>query len=717
MVAACWSPPAVAVAAPTADLLPISRGLVARVVAVAALLIVAWVAYLLITGLAADRSLHRAQSSLVQLRHDLTGSGTTAQQLAGEQAALQHDAKQAAGDTDGPFWSVAAHLPGIGRSVTSVRGATDIVADLSTRAVPGVVALRSALVSGATQHGAFPTGALKSAAGPLDTAADDVAAARVRAARLSADTGYGGLDRAVSQLQQQLAGFSGQLSTAAQVATIAPSMLGGSGSRSYFVAFENEAETRGVGGLPGAFAILTATNGKLSLTNYESDSALVGVGSGIALPADYQAEYGAADPAAAYLNSDISPNFPDAARIWMGMWQAKTGQRLDGAIALDPTALSELLSVTGSAALPDGTRVDNNNVVALTERDAYTRFGSDNDARRAFLLAVARAASTRIQTVGPQHPQALATTLARLAGERRVLLYSNRPAEETVLDSQPIAGLLAPTTGPGAVSSPYLMVDLVNAAGNKVDYYVHESVSWAAGGCSATTRASTVTVRLTNDAPPGLPPYAGRRQDSESGDGSADGSDRLLVTVRPTAGSTLGTVTLDGRAAGAGQYSEQGRPAYVADVEIQPGASRTLVFHLAEPTVAGTPMLVPQPLVKPEVGQMSVPTCPPRDVPSVAGPPAAWVSRVSQDRRQRPRTLAPGVENEMSRVEAEASGALETKQDVSGRRPPGPSPVRTPLAHLRGLRMSSLICGRHQGHCAACAGRSSSRTAHDPGPC
>ena len=39
------------------------------------------------------------------------------------------------------------------------------------------------------------------------------------------------------------------------------------------------------------------------------------------------------------------------------MWQHKTGEHLDGALALDPTALSYLLHATGPATLPDGSRV------------------------------------------------------------------------------------------------------------------------------------------------------------------------------------------------------------------------------------------------------------------------------------------------------------------------------------------------------------------------
>ncbi len=608
-MAPSWSP-AAAVAAPTTDLrIAARRRDVGWVLFALVLLVLAWAAYLVITGLAADRSLHRAQSQLTVLRHDLTSGETDASSLPGDQAALQRSARSAAGDTAGPLWAAAAHLPLLGRSVRSVRGATAVAAGVSVQVVPGIVDLRLRLTADHAAGG-FPVAALQQAAAPLARSAAAVSSATTFAGRLSTSTGIGPLDTSVRRLQTQLSDLSGQLSSAARLAGIAPGMLGAGGPRSYFVSFENEAESRGVGGLPGAFAIVRAQDGKLTFTHFGSDTELADAKAvDLTEPADYEAQYGNATPTASYVNSDVSPDFPVAAQIWIGMWQQVSGQHLDGAIVLDPTALAALLQVTGPATLPDHSQVSAGNVIALTERDAYTRFGADNTARKAFLLDVAQAASREITVDGPAHPTALATALARMAGERRVLLYSDHPAEQAVLDTEPIAGLLAPTTGAGAVTGPYLMVDLVNGASNKVDYYLHERVTWRAAGCAAAPRPTTVTVTLTNDAPAGLPGEAGGLAGRGPGDDPPAGTARPLVSVHATGGSTLTSVTLDGRAAGVGVYTEQGRPAYTAEYEILPGQTRTLVLHLLEPTAPGQPVVVSQPLVVPPQNTVEVPSC------------------------------------------------------------------------------------------------------------
>jgi len=84
-----------------------------------------------------------------------------------------------------------------------------------------------------------------------------------------------------------------------------------------------------------------------------------------------------------YRNGDLSANFPDAAQIWIANWKAQTGHQLDGAIAVDPIALSYLLKVTGPVTLPNGEKITADNVVPITLSTSYVRFASNNDARKA----------------------------------------------------------------------------------------------------------------------------------------------------------------------------------------------------------------------------------------------------------------------------------------------------------------------------------------------
>lgn len=66
-----------------------------------------------------------------------------------------------------------------------------------------------------------------------------------------------------------------------------PSMLGADGPRRYVAVFENTAEARGTGGLPGAFAVLRAERGRLSFEHFGNDTELSGAHADVDLGAEF----------------------------------------------------------------------------------------------------------------------------------------------------------------------------------------------------------------------------------------------------------------------------------------------------------------------------------------------------------------------------------------------------------------------------------------------
>ena len=54
--------------------------------------------------------------------------------------------------------------------------------------------------------------------------------------------------------------------TASEAIAVLPDLLGGNGPRQYFVVFATPSESRDLGGFMGAYGILSANNGKLSLS-------------------------------------------------------------------------------------------------------------------------------------------------------------------------------------------------------------------------------------------------------------------------------------------------------------------------------------------------------------------------------------------------------------------------------------------------------------------
>jgi Protein of unknown function (DUF4012) len=281
-------------------------------------------------------------------------------------------------------------------------------------------------------------------------------------------------------------------------------MLGADGPKRHFLAFQNESESRGTGGLPGAFAIIDANKGKLTFTRMQSDTTLSCTSADVNFGPDYRQLDDGAGTTTLYGNANLSPNFPYAAQIWASMWRKLSGQQVDGVIAVDPTALSYLLAATGPAALPDKSQVNVTNAVALTQATSYAKSPATSEAqieqRRAYLLDVASAASKKILDSRDQ-PTALLQAAGKAAGQRRFLVWSVDPTVQADLAQTSVAGIIPITT------APYVGLSVFNDGGNKLEYCLDRSLTWTRT-CCGPTRATTVTITLTNNAPAtGLPPY------------------------------------------------------------------------------------------------------------------------------------------------------------------------------------------------------------------
>ena len=95
---------------------------------------------------------------------------------------------------------------------------------------------------------------------------------------------------------------------------------------------------------------------------------------------------------------NIPPDLPTVGRLVVPLYRQVTGTRIDGVIAIDPLAVAEILRVSGPV-MVDGTRLDAGNVASQTLLEAYRRYAGDNQARRAFLGKVARAAAPTPPTI------------------------------------------------------------------------------------------------------------------------------------------------------------------------------------------------------------------------------------------------------------------------------------------------------------------------------
>lgn len=516
---------------------------------------------------------------------------------------LTHHARRAHRMTAGPAWWVAQRVPVLGEPFRTVVGITATADELAGGALPRLVAVGDRLDPKALRgsDGRIDAAALKASGPELDAVALSLSRATHIAEGLPHSTGVAAVDQARDDVSNVLESLQGTLGRARTATRILPTMLGVDGPKNYFVAFQNDAEARGTGGLPGAFAIMRADRGRVEFVRFENDSALAGVSVNPKLPAEFEQMYGPT-PTRLYLNSNLSPHFPYAGQIWAAMWKKKSGQRLDGALTLDPTALSYLLAATGPVALPNGQQISAANVVSETQSAAYRRFGADVAGRKRHLIDVARAVADRMVKF-EGNPSSLVRGLARAAEERRLLMWSNDPAIQAELAETPLAGTVSQSDG------PYAGLAIVNSGGNKLDYYLDRSLAWERTGCGPQRRVRA-TIRLANTVPASITTrYVVERSDPRAYS-VAPGDHRVAVYYTATEGAKLARASVDGKPVFLAKGTERGRPVFVADVELPRGGAKTLLIELVEPGTAGPPTVFRQPLVRSLVASIKDASCP-----------------------------------------------------------------------------------------------------------
>lgn len=552
------------------------------------------------------------QQELVAARGDLAGvqsallAGDPAEARTRLDAARRHTSRAHAATSD-PVWWLATLPPYLGNSARAARAVTAAADDFSSTVAPTLL----------DAAGALAPERLRPAGDRI--AVDAIARVRPTLARTRQEIAHsrGQLDGTDQRwllgpvrdgLATVRAGFddaSARIAEADRAARLLAPMLGAGGPRRYLVVFQNSAEARGTGGLPGMYAVLSVRAGRVRLDRFGSNVELT---SAPAVPVNLGPEYRdlwGSDPAL-WANSNLDPHFPYAARIWLALWQRQTGQRLDGVVATDPTAMSYLLGATGPVGLPGGELLTAATLVPLTMRDVYARY-PDPAQQNAFLRSVAGTAMRAV--LGARGtPRTMLSALSRAARERRLLVYSAHPGEQRDLAATALAGELP--TGPG----PFAQVVVNNVAGSKMEYYLERSISYTGGACAEGERSTRLAIRLGNTVRPGqrLPSYVAQRMDSSPetrSQSAALGAVVVMVSVWGTQDAGVESATLDGAALPVASATQRGRPVWSFPVVVPPGATRTADLRIAEPASAAPARVPVQPLVRPARVRISMAAC------------------------------------------------------------------------------------------------------------
>ncbi|GAB3604686.1 hypothetical protein GCM10027413_00950 [Conyzicola nivalis] len=492
---------------------------------------------------------------------------------------------------DEPIWSFSEGLPVIGKNLIVVRQLAGVTDDLMVQvATPLVAAVKNvdpaslAITDGAIDVSPF--------VGAVDAIAEADANLKDTAATLDAIDTADTVEQ-VSGAKTTLAGLvtsvAPLLETANNIAPLLPATLGVDAPRRYVVMFQNNAESRALGGTALSFAVISIDNGKIifdetipaGFKNFVTSTPVLPQPDGVAEL--FNGELGNFIP-----NNTLRPSFTTAAQLTQEMWKRDQGYAVDGVVSVDPVALSYILRATGPIPLSTGDVLTSDSLVPLLLNGLYQRFNTknaqkDNIAQDVVYSEAVDATFTAL-TTKPLDPTALIDALTQGWNESRIMYWSAHEDEQARLINFGLNGELPVSDE----KTERVGVYFADNVGSKMNYYLNQSIELSQATCRGDGLESyRVSATLTNTMDP---PFVKQLSTSILGQqywkmGLAKGVQRLVVMLYAPPGSQIANVSVNGAPYAMPAHHDGDYPVGRVVVDVNPGAAANVTYDL----VAGTP--------------------------------------------------------------------------------------------------------------------------------
>ena len=357
------------------------------------------------------------------------------------------------------------------------------------------------------------------------------------------------------------------------------------GPQSYLLLMGNNAEMRAGSGNFLQVGVLSTDAGVLHLSDVQASVSIPVPAGKVTASGDLAARWGWLKPGQDWRNLGLTPQFDVNGPLAARMWEAETGQHVDGVLAVDVIALQDLLKVTGPVTIAGGQSFDAGTVVQYLVHDQYAGLTDSpsalqdeaEGARQDRLGTLAKATLDTLQNESLDL-RALSDAMTSATQGRHIMLWSAQASAEQAWQLGGVAGELAPNS---------LMTAVINRGGNKLDQYLSVGVGlrMVPHGHHAD---GTLTVTLHNDTPSGQSQFiAGPYPGLGATYGEYIGFLALNLPGSSSTPHVEGNPPLDALGA-------EGPTWLVATpVDVKDGQSETVVVHFTMPEAHGTLDVLP----------------------------------------------------------------------------------------------------------------------------
>lgn len=332
-------------------------------------------------------------------------------------------------DALGPIASTGRRLPLVRSQLRAVETFATVGVDLSRAGSTLVDAASQILASSGSPDGAAVSLAkLRTAQETMRSGITAVDAARASVSSLEGLPLLGPLSGSRSEVAERLVDMRAKAVSAESGLGAMITFAGGSGPRRYLFLSQNPDEVRPTGGVIGTYGLISAHEGKLDLERYDAiDNWYLPRPEATVAPELSGSPFRFFNPPfpRTIANVNTVPDWPQAARLAMELWNRGGEEPVDGVLSFTPSVLGRILSVIGPVRVPEyDDTVTAENIIARLDFHAHTTDPALRPNRKEFIGVLAETVLEKVLTAPSSQFKSLGAVLGQAFDAREAMAWS-----------------------------------------------------------------------------------------------------------------------------------------------------------------------------------------------------------------------------------------------------------------------------------------------------
>ena len=505
---------------------------------------------------------------------------------------FQQHAAAARAITDGALWKLAEKIPYYGNDITTIRGMTQVVDDIASKALPELRdninnLFNANLSAGDSQLNLKPIEDARASFNDTNRIIQE------QCTKLTSlpEPKIGMVKTAYDQATEQFTTISSTIDNLNNSLQLLPTFLGSQGQRNYLLMAQTTSEARSVGGLIGSIGSLNATDGKISVGEFHNNKEYPFYV--VDTPELQDAFNTIGGLASVARNATAVPEFSNLANLVNKMWDASSfahGVKMDGLIVVDPVFIQEMMRITGqSITLPNGTVLNGQNTAEFMLNTIYKTVPVDQQDGY-FEVIVGQMMDQIFTNLNTSKLMDIAESLGELTEQRHLYIYSYHEEEAAQFQGAGYAQDLSTSE-----ENPSVGVYINELKSSKMDWYVKRQSTVTRTVTNADgTQTYHVSFHMTNTIPDSdlRTDYTYIIGVDRAGTPPGTAYDALLFYA--PAGGSITNFKVEGVGQTPSPVTINGRSLYKAISPLQPGQSVTYEFDVTTSSKATSSLKLDQ---------------------------------------------------------------------------------------------------------------------------